>query len=52
MTAKSSGFTMTELITVIIMLGILSAIAVPRFIDLTNSRPEVVRQEFCARKIS
>jgi prepilin-type N-terminal cleavage/methylation domain-containing protein len=36
MTEKSSGFTMMELVAVIIMLGILSAIAVPRFIDLMN----------------
>ncbi|WP_275113854.1 prepilin-type N-terminal cleavage/methylation domain-containing protein [Psychromonas antarctica] len=33
---KKSGFTLIELVIVIIILGILSAIAVPKFIDLQN----------------
>src|SRR4051794_14366810 len=36
MTDKSLGFTVMELVTVIIILGILSAIALPKLIDLTN----------------
>jgi prepilin-type N-terminal cleavage/methylation domain-containing protein len=36
MTQVQKGFTLIELITVIIILGILSAIALPKFIDLTN----------------
>ena len=36
MTYKSRGFTVMELVTVIIILGILSAIALPRLVDLTN----------------
>ena len=36
MTDRSHGFTMMELVTVIIILGILSAIALPKLIDLTN----------------
>jgi MSHA pilin protein MshA len=36
MTQEQQGFTLIELITVIIILGILSAIALPKFIDLTN----------------
>ncbi|MDF1655901.1 MAG: prepilin-type N-terminal cleavage/methylation domain-containing protein [Coxiellaceae bacterium] len=33
---KSKGFTLVELIIVIVILGILSAFAVPKFIDLTS----------------
>ncbi|HET8552992.1 MAG TPA: type II secretion system protein [Gammaproteobacteria bacterium] len=34
---KQQGFTLIELVTVIIILGILAAFAVPRFINLTSS---------------
>lgn len=37
MVVKSSGFTFIELILVIIILGILSAFALPRFIDFRSS---------------
>ncbi|WP_448553870.1 prepilin-type N-terminal cleavage/methylation domain-containing protein [Thalassotalea montiporae] len=33
---KSSGFTLIELIVVIVILGIISVTAIPRFIDLTD----------------
>jgi MSHA pilin protein MshA len=33
---KQQGFTLIELVTVIIILGILAAFAIPRFINLTT----------------
>lgn len=34
---KQQGFTMIELIAVIVILGILAAVAVPRFVDLSDA---------------
>lgn len=37
---RSSGFTLVELVIVIVVLGILSAVAVPKFFDFTTDAKE------------
>ena len=42
---KEKGFTMIELVMVIVIIGILAAIAIPRFLDLrTNARQAACQQ--------
>ena len=36
MNVKQAGFTLIELVMVIVILGILAAVAVPKFIDLSS----------------
>jgi len=46
---KNKGFTLIELVTVIVLLGILAAVAVPRFINVQEDAREASRAQIRAQ---